>query len=54
MGTAMSARIYLPPPPSFRDQVAGLLLSLVPARASLPLRLRLTPLAGPVQRRRRR
>jgi len=49
----MSARIYLPPPPSFRDHVAGLLQSLMPARASVPVRLRLAPLAGPAQRRRR-
>ena len=50
----MSARIYLPPPPSFRDQVADLLLSLVPARPTSPVRLRLAPLVGPARRRRRR
>jgi len=50
----MSARIYLPPPPSFRDQVAGLLQILIPTRPSVPVRLRLAPLTAPSHRRRRR
>jgi hypothetical protein len=42
----MIGKIYLPPPPSLRDQVAGVLLSLRPARSAPPVRLRLTRMAG--------
>jgi hypothetical protein len=47
----MTGKIYLPPPPSLRDQVAGVLLSLRPARSTPPVQLRLTRLASrPVRR----
>ena len=37
----MTGKIYLPPPPTLRDHVAGMLLALKPNRPATHARLRL-------------